>query len=113
MSILQIYVSDEDMATLRMIALERECAAADLAEAAVSEACLAVRREGRPRAALAQLDLAGIDRGLMTVAEAMQVGFAMPPPKPRCSSGEISGLGECLVCNSESGEACRRPMVKP
>ena len=45
--IMQIYVSDEDMATLRMIALERECAAADLAEAAVSEACLAVRKERR------------------------------------------------------------------
>ena len=115
MTILQIYVSDEDMATLRMVALERECASSDLAEAAVSEACLAVRKGEHSRQALAQLNLAGIDRALVPVTEAMQppvsavdAGIASPD-RPRCDGGQVGGLGECLVCDAEQGEACRMP----
>lgn len=48
----------------------------------------------------------------MCGVECTSTGEAVPLSQPifkcREKTGEIGGMGECLLCDAESGEACRR-----
>lgn len=115
MPYLNIYVSDEDMATLRTVAMERQCPSADLAEAAVSEACLSVRHERKRGGGQRSLDLAGIDRPLRLVGSDYAAGDGDPPPMPirRCEGAGVERDGSCIACDAVQGQACRKDDRRP
>lgn len=106
MSLVKCYVSEEDMATLRRLSIERDVSIADLCENAISEACLA-ERNGRPAC--------GETRALRLVGSVYAAGDVDPPPASlsrRCQGAPTCGGGECIACDAIQGEACRRPLVR-
>ena len=102
---MRIYVSEEDMATLQAVAAERGCSVADLAEAAVSEACLAVRKQTSGGGRQAPLKLVGIDTALCEEPEPMKYR--------RCEGAGVDRNGSCIMCDAAQGQACRKPRVTP
>lgn len=103
MSLVKCYVSEEDLATLIALSLERGVLVADLCENAISEACLA-ERKGRPAC--------GETRALRLVGSVYAAGDPAPQPASlsrRCDGAPTCSGGECIACDAIKGEACRRP----
>lgn len=92
------------MQTLRAVAAERGCSVADLAEAAVSEACLAVRKQTSGSGGQAHLKLVGIETALCEEPEPMKYR--------RCEGAGVDHDGSCIMCDAISGEACRKPRAR-
>lgn len=106
MSLVKCYVSEEDMATLRRLSIERDVPIADLCENAISEACLA-ERNGRPAC--------GETRALRLVGSVYAAGDVDPPPMPirRCEGAGVDHDGSCIACDAVQGQACRKDDRRP
>lgn len=103
---LRILISEEDWSTLEAVAHQRGSTVDVLCENAVSEACLSERVRNDGGQGMLSFAVASFGAGPVSAVDA---GIASPD-RPRCDGGQVGGLGECLVCDAEQGEACRMPL---